>query len=104
MRGEGGGGEGGRRVEGRSKRRRGSRERGGEGEGQLQFKIHQCSHPPTFSLWSFLFTIRAVICWSMNRRMVARIAKGTAITGAQEGSPLPAQAIYTPRSEHIVAL
>ena len=43
----------------------------------------------TFSLWSFLFTMRAVICWSMKRRIVARTANGMAMNGAQEGRPLP---------------
>ena len=43
----------------------------------------------TLSLWSFLLTMRAVICWSMNRRMVARMANGMAINGAHDGRPLP---------------
>ena len=43
----------------------------------------------TFSLWSFLLMMSAVICWSMNNKMVARMANGNAITGAHPGRSLP---------------
>ena len=43
----------------------------------------------TFSLLSFLFTMMAVMFWSMKNKMAANRAGMIAAAGAQEGRSLP---------------